>query len=165
MTQNSGLTSRETILLERVQKAPNYRPPPLRREGVFVFAVSGVLTDPVMPTLFVRVEEEFTKLAEAESLVCETDSVVVFPIICNPAIYKRNDFVSYKRREKSVFVGKNIEHAPWVLAGGSKRLTWVKHFFHSVVDSINDAHLGGQSRVMLHWLIDDAVRNVRRGLR
>lgn len=126
--------AREATLLERLRKA-GIEPLVDQRDAPFKFLISPMVTAGVNVRLIALkfMDETFRRIQSA-SFASTLSGIVFLPKILDPQMIKSNDFVSYKRSDKSVHVGLNISFAEWTRASPGER---VDMFADNLVESIN----------------------------
>jgi len=123
-------------------------------ERKFNFGISGIVTHPVDVGIFGETAKKVTALAEADDFSCELDSIIVFPIISEPSIYKRHDFIKHKHSQKSVFVGLNIDFFKWNAAPAREKKFLVKNLFREAITGIRDNALSEVGKLTLLLYIE-----------
>jgi hypothetical protein len=154
-----GQSQKLLALLDRAEQAGI----PVNRAALqrkFNFTISGIVTPGIDISVFVRLGEVVTSLAERDGFTCELRSIVVFPIICNPEVYSRQDFVTPKRKEASYFVGRNIDIEVWKRARKAKRVALATSVLHASVQAITDTNLSLENKARLNSMIDSASKAV-----
>jgi hypothetical protein len=90
-----------------------------------------------------------TALIEKTGRTLSLSGIVVFPTICDPAIYSRADRVSHKRKENAYFVIRNIAFQVWKRARQPKRLALALENYESSIAAIPERHLAVEDRELL----------------
>ena len=139
-------------MLERAQRAGipvNLDPPKVG----FSVAASPITTNAIDVSVFVRLAEAIERLVEAQGFTCDLSGIVLFPIIADPDIYRREDFATYKRSSNGYFVGCNIEFSAWRRSSLRKRLQLAALNFEQSVFAIPERRLTAVSKQELTCLI------------
>lgn len=150
-----GQSQKLLELLDRVERAGF----PVNRAALdrkFNFTISGIVTVGVDISIFVRLGELVTSLAEQDGFTCALRSIVMFPIITDPEIYSREDFTTHKRKDPSYFVGRNIDIGVWKKARKPRRVSLAKETLKAAVQAIPDRHLSPESKAQLVGMIESA---------
>lgn len=121
----------------------------------FVFKASGIVTYDRDIYVFNNLADQVTFFADEDGFTCDLRSIIVFPIICDPLIYARTNFISYKRN-RSVFVGMNIPHGEWKAASEKKRATLAKKMLGEAIISIREKALSDIAKLTLLFYIEIA---------
>lgn len=126
---------------------------------VFNFTVSGVITNPSDIDFFYPLAKEITKIAEKKKFQCELGIIVVFPIICDPLIYVRKDFISYKK-SGGVFVGLNIEYSLWSRSRRPKKWELSVALLKLAIEAINPKKLSIENKAILISFVELAAKKI-----
>lgn len=155
-----ALSKKELALLERVERAGGI----VNRAALtrkFNFTLSGIVTPGVDIKVFIQLCEVVTSLAEQSGFICELSGIVVFPIITDPAVYSRADFMTHKRKDAGYFVGRNIDIEVWERARKARRIALATETLKSAVQAIPDKHLSPENKVRLMAMIESASEMVK----
>jgi hypothetical protein len=145
---------------ERLLALAESRGVPIDRAALkrkFNFVVSPITTNRADVSIPAQIAREVTTLAEASNLSFELTGIVIFPIIADPTIYARPDFLTHKRASKGYFVGQNIEFQRWDHARRPGRIKLTLENFSSSIRAIPDRHLSPRSKNILVHLVEVAV--------
>jgi predicted nucleotidyltransferase len=115
----------------------------------FNFFASPITTPGVDVDVAVRFADKVTSLSQGQGLENELTAIIVFPIITDPAIYPREDFIVNKRSDRAYYVGKNIEIQTWRRAQQPGRLRLTLDNFVASVMSIPDKQFGLRAKRLL----------------
>jgi hypothetical protein len=142
-------------LLDRIERCGGVveRSVPTRN---FSFTLSGIVTPGVDIKAFIHLCELVTSLAEQRDFICELASIVMFPIITDPAIYSRADFMVHKRKDSGYFVGRNLDIEVWKRARKARRAVLASEALKSAIEAIPNKHLSIESKIQLVEIIDSA---------
>jgi hypothetical protein len=92
------------------------------------------------------------------NLTSPISGVVIFPKIFDPKIADPpNDHLTYKKRERAVFVGLNINHAAWERASSSEQLDLLGNNLKRSIQRIPEAYLSRSDAETLQLIIDGAA--------
>jgi hypothetical protein len=112
-----SMKEREKVLLARFRKA-GLKPNQVQVEAPFKFVVSPTTTSGVDTKESGFLAREFgNRIVEnirEWTMQSPITGIVVFPKILDANIAKMPDHLTYKRKERSVFVGVNIPFEAWV---------------------------------------------------
>ena len=118
-------TEFEKVLLDRFRKA-GLKPNQLPLDAPFSFVVSPTTTPGIDTKESGSLAREFgngivEKIGEW-TMQSPITGIVVFPKILDASIAKMPDHLTYKRKEKAVFVGVNIAFDLWVASPIAKKI-------------------------------------------
>jgi hypothetical protein len=76
--------------------------------------------------------------------------IAIFPTIFDDAIAPTpNDYVTYKKKEKSVFVGLNIDSPSWASGSREEKLNMLANNIKQSIARVPDKHLSNSDRNQL----------------
>jgi hypothetical protein len=151
-----ALTKQMLALMERVERAGgSVDRAALTRK--FNFTLSGIVDAGVEYKVFVQLCASVQKIVQEQDFKCDLAGIVVFPIILGPNGFKRDDFVTHKRKESAYFVGKNIDYDTWTRAKRPKRIKLAVENLKSSVQAIPDKHLSIEKKMQIMGMIDEAA--------
>lgn len=126
----------------------------------FNFTISGIVTVGIDIAIFVQLAELISSYAERDNFSCELKNIVLFPIISDPEIYSREDFTTYKRKDSSFFVGRNIDVEIWRRVRKPRRLALATEMLISSVNVISAKHLSLENKERLMTIVERASKEL-----
>jgi hypothetical protein len=123
----------------------------------FIFTVSAIVSVGVDTSLIFKMGELVSSIAESNGFSCELSGIVVFPIILGPDVRPRPDFVTYKRKDRGYFVGKNISFTDWTDSAKARQVVIAQDNLQSSILAININHLSNDSKLKLVEIIKIAA--------
>jgi hypothetical protein len=95
-------------------------------------------------------EEEIFSTIEDLSFESPITGIAIFPTIFDDAIAPApNDYVTYKRKEKSVFVGLNIDFSSWASGSREEKLNMLANNIKQSIGRVPDKYLSSSDREKL----------------
>ena len=106
-------------------------------------------------------ENEIFSAIEDLSFESPITGIAIFPTIFDDAIAPApNDYVTYKKKEKSVFVGLNIDFLSWASGSSEEKLSMLANNIRQSIERVPDKYLSSSDRKNLL----DVVSRVRKRL-
>jgi hypothetical protein len=125
---------------------------------LFEFIVSGKITAGLdVSTLYV-VEKEVKKEIERAKFKTTYESMVLFPLIADPEIFDAPEYVSYKRRESSIFVSRRIPFEKWTKARTPGRVKMAEQNFIDSILAIDEKRIPKSDQESLVQFIRTAAK-------
>jgi hypothetical protein len=156
MTKNKP---REEVLLERFRRA-GLASDVTHHDAPFVFVISPTTTPGVDRTEISWFAREFKievlRKIQDRRMITDLTGIVLFPTIMDPDIAKFPEGITYKRKEKSYFVKRNIPFAIWKSASSETRLDLFADNLRDSIRSIPDRRLCGTDKAILLSAVDEA---------
>jgi hypothetical protein len=95
-------------------------------------------------------EEEILSAIENLSFESPIMGIAIFPTIFDGVIAPApNDYVTYKKKEKSVFVGLNIDFLSWASGSREKKLSMLAKNIKQSIERVPDKYLSSSDRKTL----------------
>jgi hypothetical protein len=154
-----ALSKQMLALMERVERAGgSVDRAALTRK--FNFTLAGIVDAGVDYKVFVQLCVLVQKIVQQQDFKCDLTGIVVFPIILGSSGFKRDDFITYKRKESAYFVGRNIDHNTWARARRPKRIKLAVENLKTSVQSIPEKHLSIEKKTQITGMIDAAAEDI-----
>jgi hypothetical protein len=151
--------SREEVLLERLHRS-GVRLDLEQRDAPFKFVVSPTTTAGVDSDETGRLAADFKvevfRIIKGLQISSSLTGVVIFPRILDKNISKLADGITYKRKERSYFVKRNIPFAVWQTATHDLRLDIFADNLCESIRSIPARHLSDGDKSKILAAIDEA---------
>jgi hypothetical protein len=126
-------------------------------KNTFELIASGIVTYHTDSKLFFEFAKEVTTFAERDGFSASLVAIVFFPIICDPAVFRRPDYIRYKR-DGSAFIGRNIDFSLWRSARRKTQKELAKNLVADGILAIGDHKLPPVDKLMLLVYLDMAGR-------
>jgi hypothetical protein len=84
-----------------------------------------------------RIRREITEIELASPL----EYIVLFPTVLNPDITPLRDRVTFRPKEKAVYVGKSLSHGEWVVASNEARIELMAKNIEGSLKQIEERHM------------------------
>jgi hypothetical protein len=155
-----SLTARERQMLERAEsRGVTINWAALDRR--FNLTCSPIVTHGVSIDVLVELAELTTKLIEKSGKPLTLSGVVLFPTICDPAIFARADRITHKRQDNAYFVVRGIDFEVWKRARHLKRLALAVESYESSLAWIPERHLPAGDRLVLVGTLRKAAAQIK----
>ncbi len=128
-------------------------------KNTFELISSGIFTYHTDAKLFFELAKEVTTFAKGDGFSASLISIVFFPIICDPAVFRRPDYISYKR-DGSAFIGRNIDFSLWRSARRKTQKELAQNLVSEGIMAIRDHKLPPADKLMLLVYLDMAGRAI-----
>jgi hypothetical protein len=95
-------------------------------------------------------EDEIFAAIKELSFESSITGIAIFPTIFDSAIASApNDYLTYKRKEKSVFVGLNIDFSSWASGSREEKLSLLANNIRQSIERVPDKYLSNSDRKKL----------------
>ena len=115
----------------------------------FNLTCSPITTHGASINIVLELAELTTRLIEKTGKSLTLSGIVLFPTICDPAIYTRSDRLTHKRKDNAYFVARRIDFKVWKRARHRKRLALAIENFESSLAWIPERHLPADDHALL----------------
>lgn len=150
----------EKVLLDRFRKA-GLKPNRVQLDAPFKFVISPTTTPGIDAKEIGSLARQFGNGIDEKirewTIRSPITGIVVFPKILDPNIAVMPDHLTYKRKEKSVFVGVNIPFATWASSPLARKIEVLAETITQALGRIDPRKLHPEDRVRL----TNAVNAVR----
>ena len=117
------------------------------------FTTVGVESRDIAPWF----ENEICSAIRELSFQSPITGIAIFPTIFDSAIARPpKDYLTYKRKEKSVFVGLNIDFSSWTSASRQEKLGLLSNNMKQSIERIPDKYLVSSDRQKLLDIVSQA---------
>jgi len=104
-------------------------------------------------------EDEMFSAIKDISFESPITGVAIFPTVFDSAIAPApDDYMTYKRKEKSVFVGLNIDFLSWASGSREERLSLLANNIRQSLERVPDKYLSRSDRKKLLDIMNQAHR-------
>ena len=131
------------------------------RNRKFKFVISPITTRMVDVSALVQLADRVASMSKSDGFEKELSFIVIFPIITDPAIYPRKDFIVNKRSDRAYYVGKNIDFRSWEHARTPGRLRMALDNFIASVMAIPDKKFSAEAKKRLVGNIQKAFNSIK----
>lgn len=150
-----SLTAREKKLLELAEsrgaridwKAANRK---------FKLTSSPIITVGIDVNPLIKLCNKADNELESKDAEFELSGIVLFPIITDPAIFKRVDFITHKRASRGFFVGQNIDFEKWRNASSQEQYALALSNYRNSILAIPERHFHEKSKAALITVLESA---------
>jgi hypothetical protein len=154
------LSIRERQLLERAESR-GVRIDWAALDRRFNLTCTPIVTLGVQTSILVELAKLTNTLLERTCQSLSLRGIVLFPAICDPAVYSLPDSVSHKRKDNAYFVVRGIDFRIWKRARPLRRLALALENYESSIDSIPERHLPAQDRSLLIASLGKAAARIK----
>jgi len=109
---------------------------------------------------FHSLADEMTTLVTDRQVHSALQTLHFCPIVLKGDIYTRADFLTYKRGEKALLIGRNISHGTWKKASYARRLALAVANFRSAIDDVPEKYLAAEEKIVVRDLVAQAAENL-----
>jgi len=131
----------------------------------FNLTCSVIVTLGVSFEVLVELAKVTTQLIEQADRALALTGIVLFPVICDPAIYVRADKLTHKRSDRAYFVVRNMDFEVWQRARRPKRLKLAVEHFEASIAWIPSRHLPDEDRTFLVEVLHQAAAQMASGVK
>jgi len=100
-------------------------------------------------------EHEAFQLVKSQNFVSFANNVIVFPKILDPSIMIEPDHLTYKKHERAVYVGLNINHASWQTASEAGKVDLISDNVSKSIQEISPEYLSERDQRKLLEIVAD----------
>jgi hypothetical protein len=157
----AAFSKRDQKIIDRL-KASGYVGRNIQRDALFKFLVRPFTTVGVDSLdLASKLENEIFSAIRELSFESPITGIAIFPTIFDSAIAPLpKDYLTYKTKEKSVFVGLNIDFSSWASASRAEKLGLLANNITRSVERILHKHLSSSDRKKLLDVVSQAHRRL-----
>jgi hypothetical protein len=154
--------NREEIMLERLKRA-GLEVPSDQFDARFRFVISPVVTPGIsdVSALAIGYQDAVAELIRKLSLISPISGIVFFPRVMDPHTGQFPDLLSYKRKERAIFVGVNVQYATWMEISLNARIDLFAENLVESIHRISEKYLYREDKNNLLRAINDSRETVR----
>jgi hypothetical protein len=157
----AALSKRDQKIIDRL-KASGYVGNNIQRDAPLKFLVRPFTTVGVASLdLACWFENEIFSAINGFAFESPITGIAIFPRIFDSAIAPApKDYLTYKRKEKSVFVGLNIDFSSWASGSGEEKLSLLANNIRQSVERIPHKYLSSSDRKKLLDIANEAHKRL-----